>query len=136
MKSNELVPATRGHAGGTYPATGHALTFRGDGWFNMTQAAQAFGKRLNNFWHAAGTEAYLGELARSLNLRHLDLYKTARGNKHTAEIGTWAHPKLAVYFARWLDVKFSVWCDMQIDELIRGYKTDPFKGPSAPMSRN
>lgn len=25
--------------------------------------------------------------------------------------GTWAHPKLAVFFARWLDVRFSVWCD-------------------------
>ncbi|WP_079550844.1 KilA-N domain-containing protein [Vreelandella subglaciescola] len=25
--------------------------------------------------------------------------------------GTWAHPKLAVFFARWLDVRFSVACD-------------------------
>lgn len=34
--------------------------------------------------------------------------------------GTWLHPKLAVPFARWLDVDFAVWCDDQIDGLIRG----------------
>jgi len=25
--------------------------------------------------------------------------------------GTWLHPKLAVNYARWLDVDFSIWCD-------------------------
>lgn len=29
------------------------------------------------------------------------------------------HPKLAVHFARWLDVRFAVWCDMQIDKLLK-----------------
>ena len=32
--------------------------------------------------------------------------------------GTWAHPKLAVFFARWLDVKFAVFCDMVIDDIL------------------
>lgn len=32
--------------------------------------------------------------------------------------GTWFHPKLAVAFARWLDVKFAVWCDMQIEKIL------------------
>ena len=30
--------------------------------------------------------------------------------------GTFAHPKLAVFFARWLDVRFAVWCDSIIDD--------------------
>jgi len=30
------------------------------------------------------------------------------------------HPKLGVAFARWLDVRFSIWCDMQIDNILRG----------------
>lgn len=34
--------------------------------------------------------------------------------------GTWLHPKLAVMFARWLDAKFAVWCDLQIGALLRG----------------
>src|SRR5699024_726548 len=32
----------------------------------------------------------------------------------------WLHPKLAVKFARWVDTDFEIWCDEQIDELIRG----------------
>lgn len=27
---------------------------------------------------------------------------------------TYLHPKLAVFFARWLDVRFAVWCDLMI----------------------
>lgn len=34
--------------------------------------------------------------------------------------GTWLHPKLAVPFARWLDVDFAVWCDLQIEAILRG----------------
>lgn len=68
--------------------------------------------------------------ASTLNSRDepIKLTQSQRGS----HAGTWAHPKLAVYFARWLDVKFSVWCDMQIDELIRGCKTDPSRAPQRP----
>ena len=34
--------------------------------------------------------------------------------------GTWAHPKLAVFFARWLDVRFAVWCDVMIEDILKG----------------
>jgi hypothetical protein len=34
--------------------------------------------------------------------------------------GTWLHPDLAIVFARWLDVKFAVWCDKQIKSIIQG----------------
>jgi hypothetical protein len=33
---------------------------------------------------------------------------------------TWMHPKLAVAFARWLDVRFAIWCDTQIETIIHG----------------
>src|SRR5690606_41784448 len=42
--------------------------------------------------------------------------KTKRGNNG----GTWLHPKLAVRFAQWLDIDFALWCDEQIDHLLRG----------------
>nr|WP_255352719.1 KilA-N domain-containing protein [Aquabacterium sp. NJ1] len=103
------------------------MTFRADGWFNMTAAAQAFGRRLDNFWILPTTAEYLGALRESLKISELST--TKRGHHG----GTWAHPKLAVFFARWLDVKFSVWCDMVIEELVRGAtpSSDAFKGPSA-----
>ena len=33
--------------------------------------------------------------------------------------GTWAHPKLAIFFARWLDVRFAVWCDAMIEDILK-----------------
>ncbi len=33
---------------------------------------------------------------------------------------TWAHPDLAIEFARWLDPKFSVWCNAVIKDILTG----------------
>lgn len=33
-------------------------------------------------------------------------------------MGTWGDPKLAVFYARWLDVKFALFCDMVIDDIL------------------
>lgn len=41
---------------------------------------------------------------------------TSRGNAG----GTWLHPDLVVFFARWLDPKFAVFCDAVIHDLIGG----------------
>lgn len=112
---------------------GTAFQFREDGYFNMTKAAKHFGKRLDNFIASPDTVEYLAALANSLDSRellantaksadfletvgNLDLFHTKMGRNG----GTWGHPKLAVFFARWLDVKFAVWCDMVIDDLLRG----------------
>lgn len=43
--------------------------------------------------------------------------------------GTWAHPKLAVFFARWLDVRFAVWCDAVIEDIIKGVAQVTIKEP-------
>lgn len=99
---------------------GHSFTFRPDGWFNMTSAAQHFDKRLDNFWASPETKEYIQALASSLKLSDLELFQAIPGNRYITNRGTWAHPKLAVFSARWLDVRFSVWCDSVIDELLRG----------------
>ena len=90
------------------------LTFRQDGWFNMTKAAKAFDRRIDKFWEAQETKDYMAALLNTLKTG--DLVATKRGNQG----GTWAHPKLAVFFARWLDTKFAVWCDTVIDDILRG----------------
>lgn len=43
--------------------------------------------------------------------------------------GTWAHPKLAVFFARWLDVRFAVWCDAVIEDILKGVAQVTIKEP-------
>lgn len=89
------------------------FVFRDDGWFNMTKAAQHFGKRLDNWMASKETQEYIAAQAATLKFREAghELYCAVRGQ------GTWAHPKLAVFFARWLDVRFAVWCDAMIEDI-------------------
>jgi KilA-N domain len=44
--------------------------------------------------------------------------------------GTWLHPKLAIDFARWLSPDFAVWCDLQIEKILR-LKTVPINSDLA-----
>lgn len=94
---------------------GLPIVFRGDGYFNATKTAKHFGKRLQDFFDNKDTMKYISAL-QNLTLIGVS-FKEARGGRNG---GTWLHPKLAVFFARWLDVRFSVWCDMTIDNILKG----------------
>lgn len=104
---------------------GMSFKFREDGYFNMTHAAKQFGKQLQHFWNSVETEDYKTALSNAIsstsNSDDLELVEVIPGNRYVENRGTWAHPKLAVFFARWLDVKFAVFCDMVIDDLTHGY---------------
>ena len=95
---------------------GHAFVFREDGWFNMTKAAKHFGKRIQDFWDNKDTKEYILALCKTIHANQRELFLAKAGYNG----GTWAHPKLAVFFARWLDVKFAVWCDAMIDDILKG----------------
>lgn len=126
---------------------GHPITIRDDGWFNATQAAQAYDKEPVAWLRQTDTAEYLAALCKksgnhgfltefneiknldgsSAKARRalLDLVKRSGYVRTKAGApenggGTWLHPKLAVPFARWLNVDFSIWCDTQIDDIIRG----------------
>ncbi|MCK3850627.1 KilA-N domain-containing protein [Pseudomonas sp. W2Jun17] len=93
---------------------GKTFTFREDGYFNMTKAAKEFGKDLSHFKRSPDTIDYCNELSKAAKSALLtDVSKGRYG-------ATWAHPKLAVFFARWLDVRFSVACDMMIEDILKG----------------
>ncbi|SIO39393.1 KilA-N domain-containing protein [Burkholderia sp. GAS332] len=96
---------------------GHEVQFTNEAWFNATEAAEKRGKRLDKYMKADGTEEYIAVLMEDPNTpTRGDLIKTKRGNNG----GTWLHPDLAVHFARWLDVRFGVWCDRQIKAILSG----------------
>lgn len=60
------------------------------------------------------TSEYLDALS-TLNTGKTGIWlETRRGNGGS----TWAHPKLAVRFAQWLDVRFAVWCDSIIEDIL------------------
>lgn len=95
---------------------GTPISYRNDGWFNATEAAERFGRRLDHWRENKETKDYLHALCEMTNTPLSGYLTTRRG----VGGGTWLHPKVAVHFARWLDVKFAVWCDEQIDKLLHG----------------
>lgn len=95
---------------------GQDIQFRDDGWFNATTAASKYGKEPAQWLRLPGTAEYMQALSASISVEITGLVKAKRG----ATVGTWLHPDLAVEFARWLDVKFSIWCNGQIRALIAG----------------
>ena len=105
MAKNAIIPRTYEH---------HTICYTSDGWFNATEAAAKFGKVPYEWQRLPETVAYISGLERKYG--KIPYLKTKRGSGG----GTWLHPKLAVMFARWLDIDFAIWCDEQIDEIIRG----------------
>ncbi len=126
---------------------GQAMQFNDDGWFNATAAAARYNKNTTFWLRQRDTVEYISALCAHKGIsdfleqfnkiKHLDgtsaasqakllrlvkqtgFVKTKSGSQEIGG-GTWLHPKLAVVFARWLDVDFAIWCDEQIDIIIRG----------------
>lgn len=90
------------------------ILFTENGWFNATDVAKSYGKEPSEWLRLPSTVEYLAALERKSG--KIPYYTTRRGRNG----GTWLHPKLGVRFAQWLDVDFAVWCDEQIDALLRG----------------
>lgn len=95
------------------------INFTDDGWFNATVAAERFEKRPVDWLALESTKDYIAALADIIRSEKSSLLKVKRGGRGKSD-STWMHPKLAVNFARWLDVRFAIWCDVQIDGLVRG----------------
>ncbi|MCF9046326.1 KilA-N domain-containing protein [Acinetobacter nectaris] len=83
--------------------------FSDDGWFNATLASRPFNKRPIDWLRLDETKNYISALCEQLGISEPKSLIKAKRN-----------PKLAVPFARWLDTHFGVWCDLQIDQLLRG----------------
>jgi hypothetical protein len=95
---------------------GMQVSFTEEGWFNATEVAEKFGKRPVDWLNLDSTREYIHALCDILKCEDSSHLKTRRGNQG----GTWISPDLVVVFARWLDVKFAIWCDQQIKILISG----------------
>lgn len=46
--------------------------------------------------------------------------QVVKGNQYVPEAGTWGHPDLAIFFARWISPSFSFWCDKTIKKILEG----------------
>ena len=99
------------------------VSFRDDAFLNATAIAKQYGKRVGDYLRNDRTQEYIEALAenlsrtRKITLNKKQLVAVKNGGTNN---GTWLHPKLAIDFARWLDPKFAVWCDEQIEQLLSG----------------
>ena len=113
-----------------------SVSFNEAGYLNATQIASHFGKRVPDFLKTEQNQEYISALAEHLSktkkivLKENQLVIVKHGGNNR---GTWLHPKLAIHFARWLDPKFAVWCDEQIEHIISGsLKLEPVQ-PALPQ---
>ncbi|MEE4947046.1 KilA-N domain-containing protein [Pseudomonas alliivorans] len=96
---------------------GSPVRFNADGWINATEASSRFNKEPAQWLRLPDATRYLKGLKRTYG--KITYVKTSRARADRGG-GTWIHPRLAVKFARWLSVDFEIWCDEQIDALLRG----------------
>ena len=99
-----------------------SVIFRNDGYLHATQIAKHFGKLPKDYLKTEQTQEYISALADNCVRRKIltnknQLVIVKQGG---LEQGTWLHPKLAIHFARWLDPRFAVWCDEQIEQILSG----------------
>lgn len=136
---------------------GSNIFFMEDGWFNATSAAKHYNKNVIEWLRSDESFGYSVALAKSLKLLNhdlepglemiqncdnqtvrrnlipkfledLELIRTKRGSPENGG-GTWFHPKLGVVFARWLSFEFAVWCDSQIELIIKSGISDSIRDP-------
>ena len=88
-------------------------------YFNATEIAKLYGKRINDFIRLENTQEYLVIMGKYLNTvsngNKIELVKTVRGKHHS---GTWLHAKVVLRLIRWLDTELEVAMDLFIQNLI------------------
>ncbi|MGA3828093.1 KilA-N domain-containing protein [Pseudomonas chlororaphis] len=100
----------------------NTVRFNRDGWINATTVATLHGKRVDQWLNGSSTQQHLLELA-IMGFHVDDLIQVHRGRTG----GTWLHPKLAAEFARWIDLKFAIWCGLIIERLLREKLTEKLR---------
>jgi len=85
-------------------------------WLNATDIAKQFDKQMTNYWNSKDTIEYIEALYSFNSLKSNELKKAVVGKYG----GTYIHPDLIIHFARWVNPRFAVACDIWIkQELIR-----------------
>lgn len=109
------------------------IDFTEDAYVNITPIARHYGKRPNDYLKLQKTKEYISALAQKLSVAGNpatadSLVVIIQGGESSSQ-GTWLHPKLVIDFARWLRPEFALWCDEQIENILR-QKNQNFQMPT------
>nr|AFA45161.1 Kil A-N domain [Avibacterium paragallinarum] len=108
---------------------GTQVFFQDDAYLNATAIAAHFNKKPIEWLRLPSTEEYINTLCEKAKVGKSHFVKTTRGGSNLALRGTWLHRRLAVPFARWLNVEFAIWCDEQIEKILIGQKQQQLSLP-------
>ena len=95
-------------------------------FINATQVAKKFKKKTNDWTRLDETQKYISSVETRYGISRHELVIKKQGGK-ADEQGTWIHQKLIIAFARWLSPDFAVWCDFQIEEILKSKTPQPTK---------
>ena len=95
-------------------------------YINATKIAKFFNKKPDDWLKTKQTKEYIeAVMFRFDNIRNGDLIIIKQGGNDKNAQGTWIHQKLIIAFARWLSPDFAVWCDLQIEEILKYQNSQP-----------
>jgi phage antirepressor YoqD-like protein len=108
-----------------YQYEGNNITFQtgnGDVMVNLTEMAKPFEKRPYDFLVLDQTKEFIAVLEEK-TVTGIPVTEIKQGGTNQ---GTWAHQKLALKFAAWLNPRFELWVYDRIEELLRhGFTATP-----------
>jgi len=105
------------------------FSFDGIIYLNATKTAKLFNTKPDNWLRNKDAKEYIKALKnRFSNLRNEELVIKKQGGK-ADEQGTWIHKSLIILFARWLSPDFAIWCDLQIEEILKSQTQETSQEP-------
>lgn len=103
---------------------GKLIQVTSEGMYNLTQMCQANGKQVSDFLKLKSTKAYIQETAADAQIPLAEVLIVKSGGCQHWEQGTWGHKLVAIKLARWINVKFELWCDKNIFTLMSTGKVE------------
>jgi hypothetical protein len=94
----------------------------GQVFMNATEMAKPFKrKKVNDFLRNKSTIEYINALHEEKSVALISVsadYQFVKTKTGGNDQGTWFQEELVLEFARWLDPRFSLWCNQRIKEII------------------
>ncbi|MEM8611753.1 MAG: KilA-N domain-containing protein [Cyanobacteria bacterium P01_H01_bin.105] len=97
---------------------GSPIRQRSDGYACLTDMAKASGKKVAGYLRLKSTKDYLEGLSLDVQIPTSKLIEIVQGRGDAIEQATWAHPEIAIDFAKWCSVPFRIWANRTLRLLI------------------
>ena len=95
---------------------GFAISQESNGYVSLTDMAKAAGKQVNDYLRLDSTNEYIQALGYEVGNPVSSLIQIVQGKGKKQ--GTWAHPDIAIDFAKWCNVHFRIWANRTLRGVI------------------